>query len=56
MEKKLNINFFHALGCKCYVLNNDKDNLGKLDSKSDEAIFLDIQLRAKYFEFLINEL
>ena len=25
-------------GCKCFVLNNGKDNLGKFDPKSDEGI------------------
>ena len=27
-------------GCKCFVLNNGKDNLGKFDAKADEGIFL----------------
>ena len=38
--RKPNINFFYAFRCKYYVLNNGKDNLGKFDSKLDEAIFL----------------
>jgi len=29
-----------VFGCKCFILNNDKDNLGKFDSKVDEGIFL----------------
>ena len=29
-----------VFGCKCFILNNGKDNLGKFDSKSDEGIFL----------------
>ncbi|KAJ9557296.1 hypothetical protein OSB04_011910 [Centaurea solstitialis] len=29
----------HIFGCVCYILNN-KDNLGKFDSKSDDGIFL----------------
>ena len=28
-ERKPNISFFHSFGCKYYVLNNDKDNLGQ---------------------------
>ena len=31
---------FRAFGCKCFVLNNGKEYLGKFDSKSDEGIFL----------------
>ena len=27
-------------GCKCFVLNNDKENLGKFDAKSDEGIYI----------------
>ena len=31
---------FRAFGCKCFILNNGKDHLGKFDSKADEGIFL----------------
>src|SRR3954468_11331563 len=34
-----NISYFHIFGCYCYILNN-KDSLGKFDSKSDKGIFL----------------
>ena len=27
-------------GCKCFVLNNGKENLGKFDAKSDEGIHI----------------
>jgi len=27
-------------GCKCFILNNGKDNLGKFDPKFDEAIHI----------------
>ena len=36
-------------GCKCFVLNNGKDNLGKFDAKSDEGIFLGYSLTSKAF-------
>ena len=36
-RRKPNISHFHIFGCKCYVHNNDKDNLDKFDPKSDEA-------------------
>ncbi|GKV13717.1 hypothetical protein SLEP1_g24703 [Rubroshorea leprosula] len=38
--RKPKISYFRALGCKCFVLNNGKDSLGKFDSKSDEGIFV----------------
>ena len=31
-------------GCKCFVLNNGIDNLGKFDAKSDEGIHIDYAL------------
>ena len=39
-DRKPNIYYFRAFGCKWYVLNNGKDNLDKFDPKSDEGIFL----------------
>ena len=30
--RKPNINYFHVFGCKCFVLNNGKDRLGKFDA------------------------
>ena len=38
--RKPNISQFRVFGCKCFVLNNGKDSLGKFDTKVDEAIFL----------------
>jgi len=38
--RKPNIYHFRVFGCKCFILNNGKDNLGKFDSKADEGIFL----------------
>ena len=38
--RKPNIGFFYIFWCKCYVLNNGKDNLCKFNSKSDETIFM----------------
>ena len=38
--KKPNISYFHPFGCKCYIHNNGKNNLGKFDPRSDEGIFL----------------
>jgi len=47
--RKPNISHLHVFGCKCFVLNNDKDNLGKFDAKSDEGIFLGYSLHSKAF-------
>jgi len=38
--RKANISCLRVVGCKCFVLNNGKDSLGKFDTKVDEAIFL----------------
>ena len=38
--RKPNLSHLHVFGCKCFVLNNGKDNLGKFDVKADEGIFL----------------
>jgi len=38
--RKPNISHLKVFGCKCFILNNDKDKLGKFDSKTDEGIFL----------------
>lgn len=37
--KKPNMSYFHVFGCTCYI-PNDRDYLKKLDSKSDNGIFL----------------
>ena len=47
--RKLNIYYFHDFGCKCFVLNNEKDNLKKFDAKSDEAIFLGYSTNSKAY-------
>jgi len=33
-----------VFGCKCFILYNGKDNLGKFDSKANEGIFLGYSL------------
>lgn len=38
--KKPNISYFHSFGCKYYVDNNVKTNLGKFGLRSDEGMFL----------------
>ena len=38
-NKKPTLNFLHVFGCKCFVLRNQGENLGKFEAKADEAIF-----------------
>ena len=54
--RKPNIGFFHTFGCKYYIFNNDKDNLGKFDSKLNEPILLGYSTTRKYFVLSINEI
>ena len=48
-NRKPNIAHLHVFGCKCFVLNNGKESLGKFDAKADEGIFLGYSLHSKAF-------
>ena len=37
--KRHNFGYFHVFGSMCYILN-DREHLGKFDSKSDQGVFL----------------
>ena len=37
--KKSDLGYFHIFGSLCFILNN-REHLGKFDSKSDEGVFL----------------
>ena len=47
--RKPNISYFKPFGCTCFVHNNGKDNLGKFDSRSDEAIFIGYASNSKAY-------
>ncbi|KAG5532106.1 hypothetical protein RHGRI_026652 [Rhododendron griersonianum] len=47
--RKPNISHFRAFGCKCFVHNNDKDDLGKFDARSDEGIFVGYSTSSKAY-------
>ena len=47
---KLNISPFQVFGCKCFVYNNGKNNLGKFDAKSNEGIFIGYSSTSKAFQ------
>ena len=53
-ERKPNIYYFHVFRCKCFVLNNEKDNLGNFDAKSDEGIFLGYSTNSKAYRVFNN--
>ena len=39
-DRKPSIAHLRPFGCKCLVLNNRKDDLGKFDARSDESLFV----------------
>ncbi|KAI3729562.1 hypothetical protein L6452_18223 [Arctium lappa] len=43
-----NINYFHAFGCTCFVLNG-KDDLGKFSPKAGEGVFIGYSQHAKAY-------
>ena len=47
--RKPNLSHLHVFGCKCFVLNNGKENLGKFDAKADEGIFLGYSQSSKTY-------
>ena len=44
--RKPNISHLRFFGCKCFVHNNGKDNLGKFDVRSNDTIFLGYSLHS----------
>jgi len=50
--RKPNISHFRTFGCKCFVHNNGKNNVGKFDAMSDEGIFLGYSPHSKAYKVL----
>jgi len=48
--RKPNISHLRVFGCKCLVLNNGKESLGKFDAKANETIFLGYSLQSKAYK------
>ena len=48
--RKSNLSHLKVFGCKCFILNNGKDNLGKFDSKFDEGIFVGYSQHAHAYQ------
>ena len=47
--RRPNISYFHVFGCKCFIHNNNKDNLRKFDARFDEEIFLGYSITSKSY-------
>ena len=45
--RKPNISHLRIFGCKCYVLNNGKEQLRAFQAKADEGIFLGYSATSK---------
>ena len=50
--RKTNISHLRVFGCKCFVLNNGKESLGKFDAKANETIFLGYSLQSKTYRVI----
>ena len=46
--RKHNVSYFYVFGSVCYILN-DRERLGKFDSKSDDGIFLGYSMNSKAY-------
>ena len=46
--KKINVNYFHIFGSICYILN-DREHLGKFDSKNNTGVFLGYSNNSKAY-------
>ena len=47
--RKPNISHLRSFGYKCFILNNGKHPIGKMDAKSDEVIFMGYELNSKAY-------
>lgn len=53
-EKRSNFSYLRFIGCKCYIQINDRVNLGKVDSKINEGIFLVILQQVEQIWYTIR--
>ena len=47
--RKPNVSYLRNFDCNCFILNNGKHPIGKIDAKSDEAIFMSYALNSKAY-------
>ena len=43
------MSYLREFGCRCFVLNNGKDDLGKFDPRSDEGVFVGYSSSSKSY-------
>uniref|UniRef100_A0A151UEZ7 Retrovirus-related Pol polyprotein from transposon TNT 1-94 n=1 Tax=Cajanus cajan TaxID=3821 RepID=A0A151UEZ7_CAJCA len=48
-DRKPNISHFKVFGCKCFILNNGRETLGKFDAKVDEGVFIGYSATSKAY-------
>ena len=48
-ERKPNVSHLKSFGCKCFILNNGKHPIGKMDVNNDEAFFMGYALNSKAY-------
>ncbi|CAM8980299.1 unnamed protein product [Rhodiola kirilowii] len=48
--RKPNIFHLKVFGCRCFVHNNGKENLGKFDARSDEGVFVGYSSHSKAYK------
>ena len=48
--RKPNVAHLRTFGCKCFVHNNGKDNLGKLDPRTDVGTLLGYSQHSKAYK------
>ena len=48
--KKPSLKHFHIFGCKCFILRNHPEQLGKFETKADEGIFVGYPLTTRSFK------
>jgi len=53
--RKPNISHLKVFGCKCFILNNGKNNLGKFDPKRMRVSFLVTHCIVMHIEYIIGE-
>jgi len=44
------LSHLRVFGCKCFVLNNGKEKLGKFDAKADDGILLGYSSNSKAYK------
>ena len=49
-NRKPMLSYLRAFGCRCLVLDNRKDDLGKFDPRSDERVFVGYSSSSKAYK------